>query len=585
MNATPPVSQIPIASDPAQQSSAASANSVKSGANGQDFAAALGNAGAKSIRKAAGHKPADGGSVGGPLPAPGNLSPPPAPPPVAGSTAAALAAATIAGALGVAATPPAPSGAAAGAAAGTPAGSAVATAAGTPAGNAIITAASTAAMGTAAISGAKPKIADPGSGSASGAPMVAPGAEGALPSGTAATPNGGGATTNATPAGIGVTASGAAATAAAGSTAQTGAAVGAAAAAGAGTAASTAMAGGAAGTAVAAATTPHPNAARPGAGASASSAGKPLTGAAATAAVNAATSGRTGTTDGSTAPSTNSGAWTSTDPTAQAVTAAAMSAAATGAVAPDAGFAGAADSPSTPTVDLATPAKGPAGPNGSPVPAALAISVARAAAAASAKAAAAAPGATTLADTSAADKRAPGGSGDALLSGMPGDGTAGAAQLSAATNGVTDATPTPTLKVSAGVDTPEFGQGLADRVSWMVDNNLNGAKLQVNPPQLGPIEVRIAVQGNHAQVWLTSHSAVTRDALESSSPKLREMLGAQGFGQVSVDISQRSYQERSAFSQPYQWTPSASPSSSAAAVQSTASSLPRLSSGAVDAYA
>jgi flagellar hook-length control protein FliK len=220
-----------------------------------------------------------------------------------------------------------------------------------------------------------------------------------------------------------------------------------------------------------------------------------------------------------------------------------------------------------------------------PVSAPLAISVARAAAAASAKAAAAAPGATTLADTSAADKRASGGSGDAPLSGMPGDGMAGAAQLGAGTNGVTDATPTPTLKVSAGVDTPEFGQGLADRVSWMVDNNLNGAKLQVNPPQLGPIEVRIAVQGNHAQVWLTSHSAVTRDALESSSPKLREMLGAQGFGQVSVDISQRSFQERSAFSQPYQWTPSASPGSSTAAVQSTASSLPRLSSGAVDAYA
>src|SRR6202011_1534805 len=124
-----------------------------------------------------------------------------------------------------------------------------------------------------------------------------------------------------------------------------------------------------------------------------------------------------------------------------------------------------------------------------------------------------------------------------------------------------------------------------DRVSWMVDNNLNGAKLQVNPPQLGPIEVQIAVQGNHAHVWLTSHSAVTRDALESSSPKLREMLGAQGFGQVSVDISQRSYQERSAYSQPYQWAPSASPVASAAALQSTASSLPRISNGAVDAYA
>ena len=146
-------------------------------------------------------------------------------------------------------------------------------------------------------------------------------------------------------------------------------------------------------------------------------------------------------------------------------------------------------------------------------------------------------------------------------------------------------TPPPTLKVAAGVDTPEFGQGIAERVSWMVDNNLNGAKLQVNPPQLGPIEVRIAVQGTHAQVWLTSHSAVTRDALESSSPKLREMLGAQGFGQVSVDISQRSYQDRSAYSQPYESMPSAGRSQSTAAVQSTASSLARISSSAVDAYA
>jgi flagellar hook-length control protein FliK len=332
------------------------------------------------------------------------------------------------------------------------------------------------------------------------------------------------------------------------------------------------------------------------AGAAAGTANKPTT-VAATAAINAATTGPSGTTDGSTTPSTtpptNTGAATSTDASAQAVTAAAMSAAATGGtVAPgDAGVARAADLPSSPADDLAAPAAGakPSGagaPNGPSVPA-LAISFARPVASASVKTAAAAPAATTLANVGAADKHASGGTADSPLSGTSVDGTAGAAQLSVNATGVADATPTPppTLKVAAGVDTPEFGQGLADRVSWMVDNNLNGAKLQVNPPQLGPIEVRIAVQGSHAQVWLTSHSAVTRDALESSSPKLREMLGAQGFGQVSVDISQRSYQERSAYSQPYDWTPSASRGSSATAVQSTASSLPRTASGAVDAYA
>jgi len=135
------------------------------------------------------------------------------------------------------------------------------------------------------------------------------------------------------------------------------------------------------------------------------------------------------------------------------------------------------------------------------------------------------------------------------------------------------------------VDSPEFAQGVSDRVSWMVGNNLNDAKLQVNPAQLGPIEVRIAVQGNQAQVWLTAHSAVTRDALESSSSKLREMLGAQGFAQVSVDISQRSFQERPSSTQSYDWRPPADRSASTAPVSSAATSVSRISSGVLDAYA
>jgi len=62
MNATPPVSQTPIASDPAQQSAAAASNSVNSGGNAQDFAAALSNAGPKPARKAAGAKAGRSGS-------------------------------------------------------------------------------------------------------------------------------------------------------------------------------------------------------------------------------------------------------------------------------------------------------------------------------------------------------------------------------------------------------------------------------------------------------------------------------------------------------------------------------------------
>ena len=512
MNATPSVSQTPIASDLAQQSDGAPVNSVNSGGKTQDFAAALSSAGGKPVRRAAALKPSDGGAVGGQLPPAGNLSPPPTPPVPAGSAAAAAGAGTVGG-------PSIP-----GTAVGTAAPAAIAlTGTGSP---------------IASIAGTQAVVVDQNSGSAPvDSPVAAPGAQGVASPG----------------AGFGL-------------------ALG----------LPVDDAGEAGAPSVDRAATP---------GAVAAPAKGTAT-AAAAAAVNAATSGPTGTTDvsstSSTPPSTNTGAGTSTDANAPAVTAAAMSAAATGAVVPgDAGIAHGADLSASPADDLGTPdtgAKPPraAGPNGQPVPAPV-ISVARPAAAVSAKAGAP-PAFTMLAGT--ADKRASGGTGESLLLGTSVDG-AGAAQLSVNPSGVADVTPTPppTLRVAAGVDTPEFGDGLADRVSWMVDNNLNGAKLQVNPPQLGPIEVRIAVQGSHAQVWLTSHSALTRDALESSSPRLREMLGAQGFGQVSVDISQRSYQDRSAYSQPYESTPPVSRSPSTAALHSTASPLARISSGAVDAYA
>ncbi len=308
---------------------------------------------------------------------------------------------------------------------------------------------------------------------------------------------------------------------------------------------------------------------------------------AATAAKEAATSAPSAAADG-TANSANPGAGTATAPgtdlTAQAASAAAV-AAATGIVADNSATTDSTLSPVTVVITPATGsakgaavAKGAAAANGSPAPGS-AIAADRSAAAAQASTAAVLGSGGGL----GADKHAGSDRGSSLLSDAAA-GTAGAAQLSLNSTSNSAAVAAPTLRVTAGVDTPEFGHGIAERVSWMVDSNLSSAKLQINPPQLGPIEVRISVQGDHAQVWLTSHSAVTRDALESSSPKLREMLGAQGFGQVSVDISQRNFQDRSAYAQPYEWTPEASVSSSAT-LATAAVSLPRLSSGAVDAYA
>jgi flagellar hook-length control protein FliK len=219
---------------------------------------------------------------------------------------------------------------------------------------------------------------------------------------------------------------------------------------------------------------------------------------------------------------------------------------------------------------------GEAAANGTPV-AGIAVAVARA----TSGAAAVARAATGLAVGGAADRRAP----SVAEETAPTTSMAGAGAPPVAVNFDTGTSASPTLKVTAGGDATEFGEGLANHVSSMLDSNLTSAKLQVNPAELGPIEVRIAVQGDHASVWLMSHSPVTREALESSSTKLREMLGAQGFAQVSVDVSQRNFQDRPAPSQPYVDTRAADRGVITDAGSAASSSAARISRGALDAYA
>jgi flagellar hook-length control protein FliK len=521
MNAAPPVLQLPPSSDAVQSNTPASAAAANPRAGSQDFASALSAAGSKPARKNAANKHQDAAASGSPLPAPGNQPPHAVQPP-----------------------PPAKSDASSSAGAG----------------------------GAAVVTGPQP-----------GSSQVPPTRAGAAAS---ATPPDSSA---AAPLLAEANLDPAAALAAAGAdpTRAAAGAPGVAAAAGAG-------APGAAtpGIPTSAPTMPHAASikilATPGTSASPSAPAAPSGNASTDKSGNAAanlaiTALNSPAADATLNASGNAPAGAGTDAAAQTAMAAAI---AQGASTPN------PSSSDDPVVPGSGTAQDGAAAMSNPVAATPAAALVRAAAATAATTAAASAAAASApavaqsvsnaAGAGAADKRSRDGNSDSTLAGASNDGSVGAAQL-LTSNTSTDNAPAPTFKVAAGVDTGQFGQGVAERVSMMMDGNLNSAKLQVNPPALGPIEVRIALQGGHAQVWLASHSAVTRDALESSSAKLREMLGSQGFSQVSVDISQRSFQERSPPSQAYERAPAIS--SGAAAVAQVPASPARNANGLLDAYA
>jgi flagellar hook-length control protein FliK len=591
MNAIPSVSYLTSdaagISDPAAPGDGASANSTARSANGQDFAAALTSAGPKPARKSSANKVKDGTAAGGQLPVAGNPSPPQAPPAAASKAATAASSvngvttgAAVPGAARPARAPAADSGSsAAGLDAADEAGSGA-----SPGADMARVLALAAAQADASNQDATASIGNAAGLAAAALSARQQSAVGADPAG-AANPGVNGAPATAASALTGLSAMQNVADASASSAG----------------ASATAIAIDSKSIADTSNAAAAPVSRTAGSTAEAKSAGNPAeakSSGAGNQPGSAVGSGRDGNpvASANAGPSATSGAWTNGDAWAGSdqSDAALQTAAAIAAAPTDTIVSPPTDVSSAPT-DAITPAggavaggsavaggnavAGAAGGLGGPIPAqpaALGNRPAMAAAGAPVHAAAALSAANT------ADKHTAGG-GDSQLPGSPGDGAAAAAQLNPGA-GATDAA-APTMKVAAGVETPEFGQGLAERVSWMAGNNLNGAKLQVNPAQLGPIEVRIAVQGDHAQVWLTSHSAITRDALESSSPKLREMLGAQGFGQVSVDISQRSFQDRPAHAQPYDWSAGNGGSATPDTAVHATGSLPRATKSALDAYA
>lgn len=95
------------------------------------------------------------------------------------------------------------------------------------------------------------------------------------------------------------------------------------------------------------------------------------------------------------------------------------------------------------------------------------------------------------------------------------------------------------LEVAAPVATPAWHAEFSQQVVWMATERRQVAELRLNPPELGPVEIRLAVSAgsaNEASVQFISAHAPVREAIEAALPRLREMLAGAGvaLGQATV---------------------------------------------------
>lgn len=91
--------------------------------------------------------------------------------------------------------------------------------------------------------------------------------------------------------------------------------------------------------------------------------------------------------------------------------------------------------------------------------------------------------------------------------------------------------------VHTEVGKPGWSEGVVDKVMWMSAQNASKAEIALDPPELGPLQVRISTQGDQTSITFNSAHGAVREALDQSLPRLREMMENQGFSQVNVDVS------------------------------------------------
>lgn len=77
---------------------------------------------------------------------------------------------------------------------------------------------------------------------------------------------------------------------------------------------------------------------------------------------------------------------------------------------------------------------------------------------------------------------------------------------------------------------------ISDRVMWMLQGEQQFARLKLNPPNLGPLEVRLTVHQDQASVSFLAPQAAVREALEAALPRLREMFDQQSLQLVRADV-------------------------------------------------
>jgi flagellar hook-length control protein FliK len=82
----------------------------------------------------------------------------------------------------------------------------------------------------------------------------------------------------------------------------------------------------------------------------------------------------------------------------------------------------------------------------------------------------------------------------------------------------------PTAALPAPIDSPAFAPSLATQLRWWASDGVQQAQLLLNPAEMGPVAVKILLDGREARIDFSADLAATRGAIEAALPVLAAAL-------------------------------------------------------------
>jgi flagellar hook-length control protein FliK len=100
------------------------------------------------------------------------------------------------------------------------------------------------------------------------------------------------------------------------------------------------------------------------------------------------------------------------------------------------------------------------------------------------------------------------------------------------------------IELAVPVAAPQFREAFALQVSMLARDGVQHAVMQLNPAEMGPLSVRISLDGQSAQIHFGSDSAQTRQLVEAGLPALAAALRDSGLTLSGGGVSQHAPEPR-----------------------------------------